>query len=151
MGSSTLMTSRRRRSSIEVAALDGDLQTVVDLIKSGADLNERDEGGRTPLLNAVLGGNHNICALLLREKADPELMTEDGRTALHCCAQSCSAACAQTLIEAGAKGDAVDKNGLSALDLCVRISDNTEALQKCSSKMDALPTACFRRLSTDNS
>ena len=119
------MTSRRRRSSIEVAALDGDVQQVVELIKSGADLNAFDAGGRTPLHNAVFGGNAHITTILLKvhstllltsspcsllqNGADPEVVTEDGRTALLCTAHSGSEKVAEALLDAGANVEAVDK------------------------------------------
>ncbi len=52
------------------------------LLKSGADVNVRDNSGTTPLHLAVKNGNQEIVALLLENKADPNARNNAGETPL---------------------------------------------------------------------
>jgi ankyrin repeat protein len=54
------------------AARTGDISTVRRLLKQGADLEARDEGGRTALARAADCGDTEIVKLLLAKGADPE-------------------------------------------------------------------------------
>lgn len=53
------------------AALDGDESKLEDLIAAGADLDQYDDTGQTPLLALVFIGSADAAELLLRRGADP--------------------------------------------------------------------------------
>ncbi|MGE0545811.1 MAG: ankyrin repeat domain-containing protein [Kofleriaceae bacterium] len=53
------------------AALDGDEDRLKSLIAAGADLDQYDDSGQTPLLRLVFIGDDEGAELLLRYGADP--------------------------------------------------------------------------------
>ena len=52
------------------------------LIAEGADVNAKDDNGRTPLMDAARKGNKEIVELLIAEGADVNAWTADGGTPL---------------------------------------------------------------------
>lgn len=59
------------------------------LLRQGAN-PDASPGGRGPLHEACLGG-HTACAeLLLRHRADPDLLSAEGLTPLHVCRTAAS-------------------------------------------------------------
>merc|ERR1711907_795481 len=123
------MTSRRRRSSMEVSAHDGDFQAVVDMIANGTSVNARMNvpGGGTALHQAAFGNNADIADYLIKNGADVDATTDDGRTPLVCCCNGeGSLEVARLLLASGCKKDATNKNNLTALDLAVRASGQDE-------------------------
>jgi ankyrin repeat protein len=52
------------------------------LVKRGADVNHRYEGGVSPLMEASLNGNIELVNFLLENGADPSAKTKDGKTPL---------------------------------------------------------------------
>ena len=65
-----------------MAALDGKIETVGQVVKSGADVNARNPDGRTALMLASFNGHADVVALLLDSGADVRLRDAAGRTAL---------------------------------------------------------------------
>ncbi len=57
--------------------------TVALLIEKEADVDSRDNEGRTPLMDATQGGALEVVEILLKNKANPNLKTKLGNTALH--------------------------------------------------------------------
>ncbi|MGD2015713.1 MAG: ankyrin repeat domain-containing protein, partial [Desulfobacterales bacterium] len=53
------------------------------LLRSGANINEKDYFGRTPLLQSSMVGNIEMTEFLLKEGAKPNLVTASGESALH--------------------------------------------------------------------
>ena len=65
------------------AAASGSISRCRQLLEAGSDVEEKDEDGWTPLLNAAYFGHTNVCELLLEEgKANIE-ETEPKGKALH--------------------------------------------------------------------
>ncbi|MBF9144112.1 ankyrin repeat domain-containing protein [Hymenobacter properus] len=60
--------------------LEADTTGVNSLISAGADLNELDELGHSPLHWAVFGGYYDIVECLLKAGANPNVFSRDGVT-----------------------------------------------------------------------
>ena len=86
------MTTRAELSAAEAyahghtalmrAALDGDTETVRDLIDQGADINRKDDNGRTALMFAVTNMHYETMKVLLEHGADVQARSNEGGTAL---------------------------------------------------------------------
>ena len=148
------------------AVRSGDLAAIKNLIDAGADLNERDSLGATPLLDAAWYGNEQIVRMLVEGGARVDAAHEEGGStpldyavlrgnatiarllidrgakssrALHTAALHGQAEIAQLLIAAGSPCDARDDNGSSPLDLAAMEGnrETVEALLAGGAKVDA--------------
>jgi Ankyrin repeats (3 copies) len=70
-----------RAPDIFTAAYDNDTELLKALIRNGADPNQHDDAGRTPLMYAVFGGAPDTLKYLFEQGADPEQETRYGQTA----------------------------------------------------------------------
>lgn len=61
---------------------------MMDLLDSGAKVDERDDQGETALHHAARWGRADEAKLLLDRGADPNAKDKTGRTALHCAVTS---------------------------------------------------------------
>lgn len=100
---------------LQMAAGNGDLEQVKELLSKGIDVNSRDPLGTTALMYAALGGNLEICKFLVEKKADVNAKNEDGVTALMYASGQGYLPIVEFLIEKGADVNAADKDGKSAL------------------------------------
>ena len=108
---------RDQRTLPMLAALQGDLRLLRQVIGRGADLNLR-HGGLTPLLAATRDSWHGrpeAVMTLLANGADARAADPDGNTPLHHAARSTDPAVAALLLDAGAQVDALNAEGFSAL------------------------------------
>ena len=108
---------RDQRTLPMLAAVQGDLRLLRQLIARGADLNLR-HGGHTPLLAATRDSWHGrpeAVMTLLANGADARAADPEGNTPLHHAARSTDPAVAALLLDAGAQVDALNLEGFSAL------------------------------------
>lgn len=91
---------------------------VLSLLKRGADLEDKDERGWTPLNVAAFFGNLGVVVTLLAAKANIEATTTRARyTALHTAAQTGHTAVLELLLWKGADIAAVTGRGWTALNV----------------------------------
>ena len=106
--SSLLMVAARFNKNPDVARA---------LIKAGLKVNEADEKGRTPLMEAVSGGNLEAIKALLEAGADPNSSDTNGTTPLMLAAdRTWHPEIFKTLLAAGADKNLRDSKGKRAVD-----------------------------------
>jgi ankyrin repeat protein len=96
------------RKVLYAAAKDGDKEAVLRVLNKGADVNAKDEEGRTALHATGTYGKVEITQLLLDYGADVNIKDNSGRTPLHQSSSWLSPEVAQLLLEYGADIDARD-------------------------------------------
>src|SRR5437660_1580397 len=103
-------------AALRKAAQDGDLQAVKDLLAKGADVNAKDDKGKTALLWAAPArDNPEMMRLLIAKGADVNAKDNDGETALMIAAGQSNPGILAELIEAGADINAQNNSGGTAL------------------------------------
>ncbi|MBP8098480.1 MAG: ankyrin repeat domain-containing protein, partial [Arenimonas sp.] len=110
---------RDQRTLSMLAALQGDLRLLRQLIARGVDLNLK-HGGLTTLLAATRDSWHGrpeAVMTLLANGADARTADNEGNTSLHHAARSTDPAVAALLLDAGAQVDALNNEGFSPLGI----------------------------------
>ena len=108
---------RDQRTLTMLAALQGDLRLLRQLIARGVDLNQQ-HGGLTVLLAATRDSWHGrpeAVMTLLANGADARLADNEGNTPLHHASRSTDPAVAALLLDAGAQVDTLNADGCSPL------------------------------------
>jgi len=88
------------------AALDGNTESVKELINQGVDINQRDDNGRTALMFAVVNRHYETMKVLLEHGADVNATSNKGGTALMGAASAGELRMVQALLDKGADVDA---------------------------------------------
>lgn len=95
------------------------------LIKKGADVNLRTTNGATALMIASGNAYDAAVKILIKYKADPRAVDNDGNTALHYCAPNgASYNVVALLVKAGARLDQKNKAGRTLKDLAAQHYNN---------------------------
>jgi ankyrin repeat protein len=109
-------TSQDNVSDAFYAAIrENDLTTLTAIVAGGANINEKDEHGLTPLMDAAWVGSVDAMKLLLDHGADPNLTNSAGSTALMLA--TTEIAKVRTLVARGANVNLVTARGRTALFL----------------------------------
>lgn len=104
----------------KLASLDGP-EDAEELLRQGADLNEKDSEGFTPLMNAICSSRNDIALWMISQGALlNEQDKENGLTALHFTAINGITDVARALLEKGADFRIPDLKGLTARDHAVK-------------------------------
>ncbi|MFC0559378.1 M48 family metallopeptidase [Halalkalibacter alkalisediminis] len=114
------------------ASMEGDIQKAEQLLVEGADPNEPNEFGETPL---ILVEDPQLAQLLLDYGADPNSQDSYGWTALTSAVVIENVELAALLLEAGADPTLETEEGLSAIDYATDYG-NEELLQLLESYID---------------
>ncbi|XP_035826192.1 ankyrin-3 [Aplysia californica] len=88
---------------------------VYALVDAGADVNKSDAEGCTPLYQALLGGDVELCQYLLRRGASVTALTSAGSSILHAAVYSGRLDVLKLCLDAGCAVNVVNKSGQHAL------------------------------------
>lgn len=105
-------------TALLLAAQEGSIDTVQELLRAGALVNGRG-GAMTPLGAAALRGHTTVARMLIRGKADVNAVGGNEQTALMNAVSLNRLEVAKVLVEAGANTRALDRAGDSLLLVCV--------------------------------
>jgi len=119
-----LAASHKDRGSMDgfrVAAVNGVVHELRDMLTAGTDVNTRFTEGRTALYWAACNDRNDAVRLLLKHKANPSLADSDGEAPLHIAAALGCSQVAESLLEFGASISQRMRDGRTPLH---RASDN---------------------------
>jgi cytohesin len=116
-----LTLSAREPGALLDAVRSDDRAAVERLLKAGADPNEREQDGATPLSWAATRANTAIAALLLKAGANPNLTNELGLSPLAIAIANGAADLAGRLLESGADPNVARENGETPLMTAARM------------------------------
>ena len=121
--------ARNLDAGLHVAAGSGETKKVVQLLERGADIEAKDNGGKTALMHAVLEDRTETVVLLLERGANIEAKSDYGWTALMYAAYWENTEVVDLLIKRGTDIEAKDKNGLTALMLAAQYGKTKKVVQ----------------------
>jgi Zn-dependent protease with chaperone function len=98
------------------ASMNGEIETVSELLSTGADPNEMNEFGESSLLVAIVHDQVDVVPVLLENGADPNLQDDYGWTPLMSAVTMENIDIGKMLLEAGADPMLADFDDMSALD-----------------------------------
>ncbi len=101
---------------LHVAALQGNLDAIVQHINAESDLNEKDAYGSSPLIIAATFGKTDVARALIDAGADLKITDNEGGTPLHIAAFFCRTEIVQALLDNGADKTTLNTAGRTALD-----------------------------------
>ena len=101
------------------------------LLEHGAEVNARDDKGRTPLYWASLAPfNDDVIAILLQSKyLDPHILADDGSSILHAAASTNNEALYKKFTDLGVRPDITNDSGKKASELLVDTSSTNNTTQ----------------------
>ncbi|MBT8477377.1 MAG: SDR family NAD(P)-dependent oxidoreductase [Gemmatimonadetes bacterium] len=127
----TAATSADTEASVGLhqAVVEGDLETVRELIEAGSDLNVKEpSGGSSPLLTAATFGRTEAARALIDAGADVNQQNNEGSTALLTAAFMAHAEIVEALLAAGADKSIANMTGSTPLDVVTLPFENLEPI-----------------------
>jgi len=103
--------------SLHLAALRGDIEAIRQHIEVGADLNQKDAFGSTPLIIATTFGKTEVARALIDAGADLEIADNNGSTPLLIAALLGRTEIVRALLDRGADRYRRNNSGSTALDI----------------------------------
>ena len=108
-------SKKMKQMDLLEAAKRGDSDTVKELLKNGANINQESNDGVTPLHTAAYWGRAETCKLLLEKGANINAKDKYEWTPLHVAAKRGHTETCKLLLEKGADIDAKDSSGQTPL------------------------------------
>ena len=102
-------------TALHCAAIHNRPEGLLPLVDAGANLNQQNRQGRTPLMEAVNAESDSMVALIVSHGADVRIRDDDGLTALHYAARVGLRGAIPALADAGADPKTVEDDGKSPL------------------------------------
>ncbi len=99
--------------------INGRLDMVQQYLLAGADINQFDEYGFTPLIEAAIANNIEIAKFLLERNADPNQKDMVGGTALHWAVENNNEELVRRLLDAGADSNSYNNYSEPAITKAV--------------------------------
>lgn len=128
----------KRNSPLHEAAKCGDLAQVAALLRDGADIEEYNSHGWTPLMAASLSGNVDTARLLLDVGANLYAVNREGKSAIHYAAMRGGAAVVRLMVHLGADVNARDTfGGYAPLHLAAAHCNRNLVLETCTALLVA--------------
>jgi ankyrin repeat protein len=106
-----------KNQDLIVASMKGDVEKVISLLDSGADINAKDQRGWTALLWAVSRGQIDVMKLILDKGADVNVKGEHGWTPLMEAANRGNSDVTKLLLKKGADVNLKHEYGYTALKI----------------------------------
>ncbi|MHC4538484.1 MAG: ankyrin repeat domain-containing protein [Planctomycetota bacterium] len=106
-------------SSIHMAAFVGSLDKLQSFVRTGTDIDAKDEEGRTPLLRAVTGGHIEAVRFLIESGADVNIRDKQGYVPLVHALWGLDSDMVKLLLAKGANVNAKDRSGYTPLHWAV--------------------------------
>ena len=117
----TLMQNTQySNQALEYACIQGNVDTLKELIQKGADVNAVDEDSTNMLTVAVYEGNLEIVKVLIEHGADVNKTDDEGNSALHAVAQHAHLDIVNVLIRSNADLNALNGDNESPLYMAVK-------------------------------
>jgi ankyrin repeat protein len=105
---------------LPTAVQAGASKQALEMIRTGADVNQPQGDGSTPLIWAVNRQDYDVAKALLEKKANPNAVNEFGATPLTEAARLNDTVLVNMLLDAGAKVDSANPDGETILMLAVK-------------------------------
>jgi ankyrin repeat protein len=111
------------------AARKGESEKVRDLLKSGVDVNAKNETGYTALMFAAMLGHAEVVDSLIEAGADVNAENEQQATALMSAVVGGNTEIVKALIHAGSDVNVASESGDTALTLAAKTGDGAEIVE----------------------
>lgn len=122
---------KNRTTMLMLSSRNGEEEKVVEVLKRGANPDDKDVFGQTALTQAVMMNRVEVVKQLLEAGADPNIQRNDGYTPLMLAVMDNRVEIVKLLLEAGANANAVEHQGNTALILAVQyiLKNRNDALE----------------------
>ena len=110
----------RLAKDLYAAAVNNAYETVVTLLKQGAEINAKDQYGKTSLHHAAMNNARETVVILLKQGAAINAKDQKGKTPLHYAAQYNAYETVEALLKQRAKINAKDQKGKTPLYYATR-------------------------------